>query len=646
MRSRLSALALILAAAASRPQAADPKIQLIKGENLTVLGDASVRDLRSTAILLDQFRSAVSVLLPSARHLTVPTHVFVFSSHKTMEPFLPLYNGKPIDAAGYFQGGPEQNYIVVTASETPGDEQATRTILHEYTHMLQNAAAGGMPPWFSEGMAEYFSTFRMDGGDDRKAFMGRVIPSHVLLLREQFLPFTEMLGVTRTSRVYNEDDVVGRRGIFYAEAWATFHYIIAEVPNAGNAINQYVNALINRMDSVAAFESVFGPAADFGRRVQEYVRRVGFKTYSFNLPGAPQVQQASQARVLTSSEAQGRLGALQLRARRTGEAKARIEGATSDPKPSAQAYLALGRLRESEQRQDDALAAFQKAAEVEPDDFTAQYAYGANLLRNAVGAKAIGIANPDEAARAALTKAVALNELAGDAFERLSVACMRLSLWDEARNAVLRATALAPGKQEYAYQLAQIDFLQGNNAAGRTRLGMIIQSAPDSPIGKLAAEQLERMNDPRIFGARSASPASSNASTATGTSAASSSSSPSPSTLRSSMLPRPVSLQLRKLQPGEVREIGDLTNLECGSNGGVRVHLRTPTRAIVATAKELGQIELVTFRDTEFTIACGVRPANDRVYLTFRAAANASDVVAGEAVALEFLPADYVPPAR
>jgi hypothetical protein len=54
--------------------------------------------------------------------------------------------------------------------------------------------------------------------------------------------------------------------------------------------------------------------------------------------------------------------------------------------------------------------------------------------------------------------------------------------------------------------------------------------------------------------------------------------------------------------------------LECGSKG-VQVHVRTPTRAIVA-AKDLGQIDLVTFRE----------PSRDRLWSTAGERTARSDV--------------------
>ena len=143
-----------------------------------------------------------------------------------------------------FMGSSDVNYIEVTASQDPDDQEERERIPSRFTHSLQSAATKNTPPWFGEGMAEYFSTFRMDGKDERQAVIGRVIGDHVELLREQCRPLGTMLAVTHASPMYNDDGK--RRNVFYAEAWATVHYILAEVPNAAVAIYRDLTAVERR----------------------------------------------------------------------------------------------------------------------------------------------------------------------------------------------------------------------------------------------------------------------------------------------------------------------------------------------------------------------------------------------------------------
>src|SRR5207249_671209 len=150
---------------------------------------------------LEQFREAVSRLLPRAKTSSpVPAIVFVFSDDASYRPFKPLYNGKPANVAGYFQGGQDVNYITLR-----GDEETPRTIYHEYFHLIANATLGSIPAWFSEGFAEYYSTFQITG-KDQKVLVGHPINEHVEILRNRtLLPLDVLFSVQLGSPYYNEE---------------------------------------------------------------------------------------------------------------------------------------------------------------------------------------------------------------------------------------------------------------------------------------------------------------------------------------------------------------------------------------------------------------------------------------------------------
>src|SRR5438094_663847 len=103
--------------------------------------------------------------------------------------------------------------------------------------------------------------------------------------------------------------------------------------------------------------------------------------------------------------------------------------------------------------------------------------------------------------------------------------------------------------------------------------------------------------------------------------------------------------RLRKVRTGEERAYGELVSIECGASG-VRFSLRVGSRVIVAGAKRMEGVELAAYgNDKELAIACGPRAEPDAVYLTWRradAAQRAAGIV-GTAVAVEFVPRDYLP---
>jgi hypothetical protein len=107
-------------------------------------------------------------------------------------------------------------------TELNGSQDAFSVIFHEYTHLLVNNTFKNAPVWFNEGLAEYYSTFKIT--DDRKITLGTPIGNHVYLLRDsKMLPLRTLFEVDHKSPHYNESK---KQGIFYAQSWALMHYLL------------------------------------------------------------------------------------------------------------------------------------------------------------------------------------------------------------------------------------------------------------------------------------------------------------------------------------------------------------------------------------------------------------------------------------
>src|SRR5579872_1408137 len=159
---------------------------------------------------LEQFRGAYSQLAGTQAVASPPIIVMAFPDHASMEPFLPLYQGKPLNLAGFFHRGSDENLIVLSLSGA--NSSSMPVIFHEYTHLLLRHNDRVWPLWLKEGMAEIYSTFEATG---RGARIGLPILHHLRLLRQEaFLPLGELFAVTHDSPQYNETE---HQGIFYAE---------------------------------------------------------------------------------------------------------------------------------------------------------------------------------------------------------------------------------------------------------------------------------------------------------------------------------------------------------------------------------------------------------------------------------------------
>ena len=135
----------------------------MRSTNFTVVGDASERQIRLVAQQLEQFREVMLRALPAASAASpVPIVVIVFANDRSFGPFKPRFQGRPVEVAGFFQGGPDVNFIAVN-----GDlgAQGARTVFHEYSHVLVSSTLRVTPVWVNEGLAELYETFEeRDGG--------------------------------------------------------------------------------------------------------------------------------------------------------------------------------------------------------------------------------------------------------------------------------------------------------------------------------------------------------------------------------------------------------------------------------------------------------------------------------------------------
>ena len=170
----------------------------VRSKNFLLVGNANEKDIRQVGVRLEHFREVFSRLFTNLNvNSPVPTTVVVFKNDESYRPFKPNAN-----TAGYFQSGPDVNYITLELSSDSNSEQDPFAIIfHEYTHLLVSNTSGNVPTWFNEGLAEYYSTFSIT--DDQKVVMGKPIANHVYLLREnKMLPLRTLFQVDVTRRAF------------------------------------------------------------------------------------------------------------------------------------------------------------------------------------------------------------------------------------------------------------------------------------------------------------------------------------------------------------------------------------------------------------------------------------------------------------
>jgi hypothetical protein len=197
MKRTLLVIATLLSLAL--PATAADKWTQVQSKNFTLVGNATANEIREVAEGMEVFRTAFSKFFNLKEGSSTATTVVVFKTDDSFKPFKPLYQGKPANLAGFFQGGQDMNVIALSA-----DMQTPRVIYHEYVHRLMADNLPRLPPWFQEGFAEAFSSIKIIG-KDKKVQLGQAIGEHVELLNERrFMPLDKLFAVVHGSPEYSE----------------------------------------------------------------------------------------------------------------------------------------------------------------------------------------------------------------------------------------------------------------------------------------------------------------------------------------------------------------------------------------------------------------------------------------------------------
>ncbi len=635
----LSCLLLILHIGQS-PVVAKDTWTSVKSRNFNLVGNASQKEIREVAIRLEQFRAVFARLLPSLKLASpVPTTVIVFKSDSAFKPYKPVADGKTIDIAGYFQTGREVNYIALSTEDRSNG--SFRTIFHEYVHLLINntLGRGGVPAWFNEGLAEYYSSFEI--ADSRKVSLGKLIPNHLYLLRSsRLLPLETMFAVDYRSLHRNKQET----GIFYAQAWAFVHYLIQgnEGKNASR-MNKFLALLIANTEARKAFTQAF--ETDYARMEKELRNYIQRDTFRMNLATfAQKLEFDSELKVSPLSEAEGLtyLGDLLSHIQRPDDAKTKLEQALKLDPTLPMAHWSLAMVFMEQKNFARAKQHLIKAAEGNSSDYLPHYFHAYLLSREGMDDEQRVTAYPEESAaimRAELRKAIELKPDFSESYHLLAfVELVTEHKLDEAVQLINKAIALSPGNEEYLFVLTQIYLRKHDFAAATKTIEPLATNATDPQIRakgerllrsvKSYQETLARFEKERVSAGRPPFRDANEQVAGQG-----STSEVNPYTY--------LEEALRKPQAGEIRVQGILTRLECSAQGIVFV-IKGESGVLRFSSKDFEGIRITTYAsDVRGELTCGTRKGENFVVATFKPAKDGREKTDGKLVSIEFVPKDF-----
>jgi tetratricopeptide (TPR) repeat protein len=343
----------------------------VQTEHFRLLSNASQRTTYKIGARLEQLRQVLADKLRGSAESPLPTYIYVFKNEESFKPFKIGANGQPSNVAGYYLSTPFANYMAIDAS---AGEAPFRTVYHEFVHYFIHINMPYIPLWLNEGLAEYYSTFRVEGS---RAQVGLPIEEHrYWLAQHKRLPLTQLFMMDTDSPDYQEG---ARQGTFYAESWALAHYLTT-IPG-----DKRWDKLLDEFRKGARAEDAFrvAYAMDLVALEKELTaaytsRRFNYVDWNFdhNLEEGSPV-----AKPIERGEINFYLG--DLMANHTPiqfDAAEKYIGAALAADSTARTMASLGQLRHEQKRHLEAHQLFQRAVEMAPNDPSFRLRYGLSLL--------------------------------------------------------------------------------------------------------------------------------------------------------------------------------------------------------------------------------------------------------------------------
>ncbi|HVR38126.1 MAG TPA: hypothetical protein VMU84_03460, partial [Thermoanaerobaculia bacterium] len=178
---RLLVLALLLASTARAaipfPSEKEKWLKLSAAE-FQIFSNASERDTQQIATDLLRMREAIGKITQLKVRSPLPMYVFVFRNERSFAPYRDaIFERKNASVTGGFLPSRNANFVILQGDA----DSVERIVYHELTHYFVENTLSGLPLWFNEGLAEYYSTFATSGD---KVKIGMAVPEHVVWLRE------------------------------------------------------------------------------------------------------------------------------------------------------------------------------------------------------------------------------------------------------------------------------------------------------------------------------------------------------------------------------------------------------------------------------------------------------------------------------
>jgi Tfp pilus assembly protein PilF len=441
----------------------------MQSANFQAYSSAGERDTRDALRYFEQVRDFFLQTNKREPAHPVPVYVVIFGSEKEYAPY--RFNEFAI---AYYFGGADRDYIVLGRT----GEQAAQIAVHEYVHLVARHAGLKFPPWLNEGIAELYSTVRMQGD---KALVGDLIPGRLqALFSEKWVPLSVILSAGPDSPYYNEKN---KAGSLYNEGWGLVHMLQLS-PEYVAKFPAFLNTVQSGVDSAAALEKVYGKTvAAVEKDLQTYIRGNQFygRLFPVKLSTSTEKFPATPAPMFDVRLA---LADLTNRPGKEPETRKTLEDLAREDPTRPEPWAGVGYLAWRGNHMDEAVEAFGKAYDLGDRNPRLLWDFGRLAERG----------HADSAVKA-------LTDLSNLEPERVDIRLELAALHLNARHAAAALGVLADVKSVTSEEaprlftlLANVQIMLGDRAAARVSVARLTESAK-TPADRTRAADMQRYLD-------------------------------------------------------------------------------------------------------------------------------------------------------
>jgi tetratricopeptide (TPR) repeat protein len=452
----------------------------VRSNHFVVLTDSDVKHARDVAYRFEQMRYVFGAIMQKATvNLPVPLQIIGFRSRAELLQYAPLYQGKPVDMAGFFEASPDRDFIALDLSTDKWN-----TALHEYTHALVHANFPPVPAWFDEGLAEYFATLKFTNNGIE---IGKISDANRTALTSMpWMALEDLLLVQTSSDSYNQRQ---SRAIFYAQSWLLVNYLMSNkrLPDLFNYLQM---TQIKQVPVTEAIQQAFGMSSDqLEKKLRDYfngplsVQRI--QPLVLDVSGFPfsKVDIATGNAVFADLHAHSR----DYRQQAEGELK---EVLRTDPQ-NAVANRALAYIYIDKKEYDQAADCIRTAMTAAPRDPEPHYLW-AVYLRGKAQAEGQQPGGGAVLMQHELQAAIGFYPEYADAYDLLAYAYALDEHYPQAVTSAQKAVQLYPGHEQYALDLAQY-YADAGQFDKATAVLNRVKNSPDPNVATAANNGLQSM---------------------------------------------------------------------------------------------------------------------------------------------------------